>query len=63
MDRQPLNDRRLPKNYALVLDIVRTGGRGTHRTASDIYSIARERQRNVGVATVHRGLSRLFEAK
>ena len=53
----------MPKNYALVLDIVRTGRRGTHRLASDIYSIARERQRNVGVATVHRGLSRLFEAK
>jgi len=63
MDRQPLNDRRLPKNYALVLDIVRTGRRGTHRLASDIYSIACKRQRNVGVATIHRGLNRLSEAK
>ena len=59
MDRQPLKQRRLPKNYALLLDIVRAQGRGTHRTANDIYATARERHGAIGFATVHRGLARL----
>jgi len=61
MDRQPAGVRRLPKNYALLLDIVRAGGRGTHRTASDIFALARAERRGIGFATVHRGLARLCE--
>jgi len=52
---------RLPKNYALLREIVHQAGRGTHQSASEIYRIARERQPTIGLATVHRGLGRLCE--
>jgi len=52
---------RLPKNYALIRDIVLEDGRGTHRTAHDVYVAARARQPQIGFATVHRGLIRLCE--
>ena len=60
MERQPLT-RRLPKNYALVRDIVLAAGRGAHQSANDIYRKAREAQPSIGFATVHRGLGRLCE--
>jgi Fe2+ or Zn2+ uptake regulation protein len=53
---------KLPANYALLRDIVHAAGRGAHRTAADIYRIAREAQPTIGLATVHRGLTRLCEA-
>lgn len=56
MERQRL---RLPKNYALIRDVVYEDGRGTHRTAADIYLAARNRRPRLGFATVHRGLIRL----
>jgi Fe2+ or Zn2+ uptake regulation protein len=59
MQRQPA--RRLPKNYALLREIVHAAGRGTHQTASDVYRRAREVQPSIGFATVHRGLGRLCE--
>jgi Fe2+ or Zn2+ uptake regulation protein len=51
--------RRLPKNYALVREIVGQAGHGTHQTANDIYRRARELQPSIGFTTVHRGLARL----
>jgi Fe2+ or Zn2+ uptake regulation protein len=53
---------KLPTNYALLRDIVHAAGRGAHRTAADIYRIAREAQPAIGLATVHRGLTRLCDA-
>jgi len=62
MARQPpVSEARLPKNYALLREIVRGVGRGRHQTASDIYLEARRRQPTIGLATVHRGLARLCE--
>jgi Fe2+ or Zn2+ uptake regulation protein len=52
---------RLPKNYELIREIVLAGGRGTHRTAHDVYLAARVRQPQIGFATVHRGLIRLCD--
>jgi Fe2+ or Zn2+ uptake regulation protein len=52
---------RIPPNYALLLEVVRTPGRHHHRTATEIYDAARERNPDVGFATVHRGLNRLVE--
>jgi len=51
-------DRQLPKNYALLRDLVLAGG-GAHLTANEIYRRAREAQPSIGFATVHRGLNRL----
>jgi Fe2+ or Zn2+ uptake regulation protein len=53
---------KLPTNYALLRDIVHAAGRGAHRTAADIYRLAREVHPTIGLATVHRGLTRLCEA-
>jgi len=50
---------RLPKNYALVLDIVNQAGKGTHLSMSDVYVEARRRRPGIGFSTVRRGLSRL----
>ncbi len=58
MDRQP---RRLPKNYALIRDIVHANGLGSHQTAGHIYATARAAQPAIGFATIHRGLARLCE--
>ena len=52
--------RALPKNYGLLLEIVRAE-RGRHLTAHDVYIEARGRQPAIGFATVHRGLIRLCE--
>jgi Fur family ferric uptake transcriptional regulator len=52
---------RIPRNYALLLEVVRMPGRYHHRTATEIYDAARSRNADVGFATVHRGLNRLVE--
>jgi Fe2+ or Zn2+ uptake regulation protein len=58
---KPHGTRRLPKNYALVRDIVAQSGHGSHQTASDIYLRARKLKPSIGLTTVHRGLTRLSE--
>jgi len=51
----------LPKNYAVILDVLRTPGEKHHRTASEIYDETRRRHPKLGAATVHRGLHRLID--
>jgi Fe2+ or Zn2+ uptake regulation protein len=53
--------RNLPRNYALVLDVIRSPGLHHHRTAVEIFDETRARNPDVGFATVHRGLGRLVE--
>jgi Fur family ferric uptake transcriptional regulator len=50
---------RLPKNYALVRDMVHQHGTGRHLTASDVHSFAKQRQPRIGYSTVYRALNRL----
>jgi Fe2+ or Zn2+ uptake regulation protein len=51
---------RLPKNYALLRDVVDSTP-ALHRTAHEVFLEARRRQPTIGYATVHRGLTRLCE--
>jgi Fur family ferric uptake transcriptional regulator len=50
---------RLPKNYALVRDMVHQHGTGRHLTANDVHSFAKQRQPRIGYSTVYRALNRL----
>jgi Fe2+ or Zn2+ uptake regulation protein len=50
---------RLPKNYALVRDMVIEHGTGHHLTATDVHSHAKRRQPRIGYSTVYRALNRL----
>lgn len=54
-------DARLPKNYALVLDVINDAGKGVHLRTSDIFVAASRRRPGIGFSTVHRGLARLHE--
>ncbi len=50
---------RLPKNYALVRDMVHEHGSGCHLTATDVHALAKRRQARIGFSTVYRALNRL----
>jgi Fe2+ or Zn2+ uptake regulation protein len=50
---------KLPKNYALVLEIVRKQGHGVHATLHDIFNSARRQSQGIGHTTVYRALQRL----
>jgi Fur family transcriptional regulator, ferric uptake regulator len=50
---------KLPKNYALVLEVVRKQGAGVHSTLHEIYSAARRQRPSIGHTTVYRALQRL----
>ncbi|HTQ33215.1 MAG TPA: transcriptional repressor [Stellaceae bacterium] len=50
---------RLPKNYQLVLAVVRSLGRGTHATTREIFAEAKRKQPRLGYSTVYRALLRL----
>ena len=52
---------RLPKNYALVYDIIREAGPGHHFSTQNLYDLARLRQPRIGYSTVHRALQRLSD--
>lgn len=52
---------RLPKNYALVLEVVNDAGKGAHLRTSDVFVEASRRRPGIGFSTVHRGLTRLHE--
>jgi Fur family transcriptional regulator, ferric uptake regulator len=55
------NELRLPANHRVVLDVVREGGPGTHLGAHDVMVRARRIQPRLGLATVHRALTRLTQ--
>lgn len=50
---------RLPKNYRLLLDLMRESGPGAHRSTAEIFGEARLRWPTIGYSTVQRGLARL----
>ena len=50
---------RLPKNYALVYEIVRAAGPGVHLTIADLFAQAKRRRPAIGFSTVYRGVGRL----
>lgn len=50
---------RLPKNYQLVLEIVRSAGTGVHLTTNELYARAKRRRPAIGFSTVYRGIARL----
>jgi Fe2+ or Zn2+ uptake regulation protein len=50
---------KLPKNYALVLEIVRKQGVGVHSTLQEIFTAARRHSPGIGHTTVYRALQRL----
>jgi Fe2+ or Zn2+ uptake regulation protein len=50
---------RLPKNHALVLEVVRSQGAGVHATMQEIFAAAKERLPAIGYSTVYRALIRL----
>ena len=52
-------DRRLPKNYRLVYDVVCAQPPGRHAAAGDIFAEAKRRQAGIGYSTVYRALDRL----
>jgi Fe2+ or Zn2+ uptake regulation protein len=60
--RNPSGFLRLPKNYSVVLEVLRAAGHGVHLSANDIFLRARERQPKLGFSTVHRALARLHRA-
>jgi Fe2+ or Zn2+ uptake regulation protein len=51
----------LTKNQRLILDIIEHNGVGTHVTAYDLLGQAKERQPEIGLATIHRALNQLHE--
>jgi Fe2+ or Zn2+ uptake regulation protein len=62
--KQPARDTRapkLPKNYALVLEMVRKQGHGVHATLHDIFNAARRLNPGIGHTTVYRALQRLTD--
>lgn len=52
---------RLPKNYALVREVVHQQGAGKHLTTADVHTLARRRRPAIGFTTVYRALNRLAE--
>ncbi|HWE72791.1 MAG TPA: transcriptional repressor [Stellaceae bacterium] len=54
-----MRDPKLPKNYALVLELVRKQGHGVHATLHEIYTAARRQRPGIGHTTVYRALQRL----
>jgi Fur family peroxide stress response transcriptional regulator len=50
---------RLPKNYRLVYDIIRSAGQGVHFTMNDVFAHAKRRRPKIGFTTVYRGIQRL----
>jgi Fe2+ or Zn2+ uptake regulation protein len=57
VDSQP--DPRLPSNYNVILEVVRSQGTGQHATTSDIFAEAKRRKPRIGYSTVYRALNRL----
>ncbi|HTJ27474.1 MAG TPA: transcriptional repressor [Candidatus Limnocylindria bacterium] len=51
----------LTKNQQLILDIIAGNGVGTHVTAYDLLGQAKQRQPEIGLATIHRALNQLHE--
>ncbi|HYZ15746.1 MAG TPA: Fur family transcriptional regulator [Candidatus Acidoferrum sp.] len=51
----------LTKNQRLILEIIEQNGVGTHVTAYDLLGQAKERQPEIGLATIHRALNQLNE--
>lgn len=52
---------KLPKNYALIYDVVCAQPTGRHASASEIHAAARRRQPGIGYSTVYRALDRLHD--
>lgn len=50
---------RIPKNYALLLEILSASGRGVHLSINDVFIEAKRRRPSLGLSTVYRGLLRL----
>ena len=55
----PEPSKRLPANYQLVYDVVRTQERGLHAPAGDIFTRAKALKASLGYSTVYRALDRL----
>ncbi|MGH7737244.1 MAG: Fur family transcriptional regulator [Candidatus Tyrphobacter sp.] len=55
----PAHRPHLPKNYALVYEIIRKAGRGVHFTMNELFAHAKRRQPRIGFSTVYRGVARL----
>lgn len=51
----------LTKNQRLILGIIEGNGVGTHLTAYDLLGLAKARQPEIGLATIHRALNQLHE--
>jgi Fe2+ or Zn2+ uptake regulation protein len=52
---------RLAKNHAIVYDVMRAHGIGTHLTAAQVFDQAKARRPSIGETTVYRALARLRE--
>jgi Fe2+ or Zn2+ uptake regulation protein len=50
---------RLPKNYRLVYDVMKSAGHGVHFTINEVFVQARKHQPRIGFSTVYRGIARL----
>jgi Fe2+ or Zn2+ uptake regulation protein len=61
MKRVPTGASTLTKNQRLILDIIGGNGVGTHVTAYDLLGQAKQRQPEIGLATIHRALNQLHE--
>ncbi len=59
LPRGGTSDRKLPKNYRLIYEIVEESGIGRHLTPPEIYAKALKRRPGIGFSTVYRGLERL----
>ena len=59
MTSEPGAAARLPSNYRLVYEVVRSQERGVHASAADIFSRARAMKGSLGYSTIYRALSRL----
>jgi Fe2+ or Zn2+ uptake regulation protein len=61
MMKTPENSKRLPHNYQLVYDVVRSQPPGAHAAAGDIFARAKAVKATLGYSTVYRALNRLCE--
>ncbi len=50
---------RLPKNYRIVYDVIKSAGHGVHFTMNEVFLQAKRRQPRIGFSTVYRGIARL----
>jgi Fe2+ or Zn2+ uptake regulation protein len=50
---------KLPKNYALVFEVMRKHGHGVHSTLHEIFNATRRLSPGIGHTTVYRALQRL----